>query len=439
MHKPISQRILTTSQYIFYGLLAYMPLHIFISTVIGANIGGLEFLKVFKDILALFGFCLILGISVKRAWFKEWIQNKLVVAVLAYALLTVLLAAFKRTDQDAEVLGVVYNLRLPLFLLYGWLLSLHLPVAELRKTTLKIVLGSGLMVSLFGVIQYLFLPNDALTHLGFTTANGVFPAFFIDNKTDLERVMSTLRDPNSLGSYLIIIIALVMARLVSVKRQLRSYWIGYGLAAGLCLLLTFSRSALLGLGFALVVGVIAVGQKLGLQKYAKKVGYGLVVLCIIGMGGFIAARNTYFVSNVIFHADAATVEEDPNELRVRFVRESLQDITGDPLGKGPGTAGLASIKNNVQGTKLTENYYLQIAVEVGIVGLILFIVILALITRNLWIQRVDLYPVALMASFAGLAVTNLLVHIWSNEAVAYTWWGLAGLMMNIKQRPRVKH
>jgi hypothetical protein len=41
----------------------------------------------------------------------------------------------------------------------------------------------------------------------------------------------------------------------------------------------------------------------------------------------------------------------------------------------------------------------------------------------------DFYVWALLASFAGLALTNFLVHIWSNEAVAYTWWGLAGLYM----------
>ena len=88
---------------------------------------------------------------------------------------------------------------------------------------------------------------------------------------------------------------------------------------------------------------------------------------------------------------------------------------------------LASIRNNTQGTILNENYYLQIGTEVGIFGLGLFLAILFVVARRLYWLRSNPLALALLASFVGLAVTNLLVHIWSNEAVAYTWWGLAAL------------
>lgn len=432
MSKSNTHKLVKISQVIFLGLLAYMPLHIFISTLIGANIGGLEVLKVLKDIVAVFGFCLIFGLSVRKPWFDAWIRNKLVIAIMLYASLTLLLALFKSTDQDAEILGVVFNLRFPMFLLYGWLLTQHLSALEIRRSALRVVLGSGLIVVLFGILQYLVLPNDALTHLGFTTRNGVFSAFFIDNKPDLERVMSTLRDPNSLGSYLLIITALVASGLVAVKQHFRNFWIGYGLAALLCLLLTFSRSALIGFILSIASTVFIVGYELGLRRYAKKVGIIAAVILVIATCGFVAARNTYFIQNVIFHADKSTVQEDPNQLRVRFLKESVSDVKRHPIGNGPGTAGLASIKNDIQGTRLTENYYLQIAIEVGVIGLLMFIAILLMVSIRLWSTRGDPVVIALMASFAGLALTNLLVHIWSNEAVAYTWWGLAGLYMSRK-------
>lgn len=426
MQKTKPGRLIQVSQYIFLGLLAYMPLHIFLSTLIGANIGGLDFLKAAKDPIALFGFCLVFFKSVNQPWFGKWLRDKLTITILIYALLTVILAIVKSTDLDAEILGLVYNLRFPMFFLYGWLLTMWLPAKTLAKQATSVVLISGFLVTMFGIFQYLLLPNDALTHLGFTKANGVFPAFFIDNKPDLERVMSTFRDPNSLGSYLIIIISLIGAKLLSAKRNQKLFWAGYGLAAGLCLFLTFSRSALLGLVVAGTTAVLLAGPKLARHRLFKPATLGLATLVILLAGGLLVARNTYVVKNVIFHADQSTVLEDPNQLRAKFAKQSVKDIANHPLGQGPGTAGLASIKND-QATKLNEDYYLQIGTEVGLLGLVLFAAILILTVLKLWPGRSDLITVALLASFAGLAVTNLLVHIWSNEAVAYTWWGLAGV------------
>src|SRR5690606_37362463 len=88
--------------------------------------------------------------------------------------------------------------------------------------------------------------------------------------------------------------------------------------------------------------------------------------------------------------------------------------------------GIVSIRNDKQGVVLNENYYLQILYEVGIVGLVLFIAILAVVAVRLYRRR-STFALALLAAFIGLAATNFLVHIWSVEALAYTWWGLAGL------------
>lgn len=436
--RQLNQKALSITLVIFLGLLAYMPLHIFLSTLIGANVGGLAILKVLKDVVALIGFMTVLAISLRKPWFKGWIRQKLVILIVVYTSLTVLMAVIKPTDQDAEILGVAYNLRFPMFLLYGWLLSQHLSVVMIRAKAIKTVLASSIVVVLFGIFQYVFLPNNALTHLGFTTANGVFPVFFIDNKPDLERVMSTLRDPNSLGSYLIIILSLITAKLATGKKKQRRLLAIYGLATILCLLFTFSRSALLGLVATVVLGLVYASHRFGLQRYTRSIGLVLGIGIILSTGGLVVARNTYFVRNTIFHSDAATVEEDPNQLRLRFFKESIQDIKDNPVGRGPGTAGLASIKNKIQGTVLTENYYLQIAIEVGVVGLLLFLAILILVYRRLLFCKSDPAVIALIASFTGLAVTNLLVHIWSNEAVAYTWWGLAGLYMTVPTSENLK-
>jgi O-antigen ligase len=165
------------------------------------------------------------------------------------------------------------------------------------------------------------------------------------------------------------------------------------------------------------------------RQHKKLIIVAGVVLLVLA-GAAVSAKDTYFVQNVIFHADESTVLEDPNELRVRFWSESWQSAVTDPLGHGPGTAGLASIRNDVQGTVLNENYYLQILYEVGFVGLLLLLAIIGvvgLLLYNTFRHEKNTVALGVLAALAGLLVTNFLVHIWSNEAVAYTFWALAGL------------
>jgi putative inorganic carbon (HCO3(-)) transporter len=420
------------SLYIFLGLLAYMPLHIFLSTWIGTSFGVLEFAKVAKEGLLVIGFLITLGLSVRKPWFRPLLRDKLLWAILAYVALTLVLAAFKPTDQDAEILGVVYNTRYLLFLLYAVLLTHLFPEKRIKWLAIKTVIYAGVFVVLFGIVQYFFLPNDALTRVGYTRENGVLPAFFIDDKPDLERVMSTIRDPNSLGSYLIIVTSVVMAILLSTRRlKTRHNLIALYSFAIACLWLTFSRSALLGFALATLV-FVALSEGVFHKILKARQGTLLAVAVIAVLTGAVSLfmlRDNYFVQNVVFHADEATVQESPNELRIRFWQESVVAAIIEPEGSGPGTAGLASIKNDKQGTVLNENYYLQILTEVGVLGLVLFLLILALVAIRLYEGKKSLFALALLASFIGLGFTNFLVHIWSNEAVAYTWWGLAGLTL----------
>jgi putative inorganic carbon (HCO3(-)) transporter len=419
------------SLYIFYGLLAYMPLHIFLSTWIGTSFGILEFSKVAKDIVLVIGFALAVAASVKKPWFLALLKDRLRIVIFLYALLTIALALLKPTDLDAEILGIVYNLRFLLFLLYGALLVNFFESTNILKRSVKIVLSIAAVVTVFGVVQYTLLPNNALEHVGYTRANGVLPAFFIDDKPDLERVMSTLRDPNSFGSYIIIILSLAAAYLsISKNKEVRRFLIGLIALGALCLWFTFSRSAWLGALLALGILVILKHRKTKGFKFGTKTYVAVVVLLIISLLSLIPLRNTYFVQNVIFHADESTELEDPNQLRVRFWQESINAAVDEPLGHGPGTAGLASIRNDLQGPVLNENYYLQILHETGVTGLLLFSTILIIVVLRLYkLAGRDVSVLAMLAAFAGLFLTNFLVHIWSNEAVAYTFWGLAGIII----------
>ena len=116
---------------------------------------------------------------------------------------------------------------------------------------------------------------------------------------------------------------------------------------------------------------------------------------------------------------------DSNDLHVLLAKQGLEGIVSQPFGHGPGTAGLVSIQNP-DGGQLTENYYIQIGYEVGIVGLVVFLVLNALVYLRLW-RRGDYVSVILCSSFWAYVLINMLLHTWSNEAVATQWWLFAGV------------
>ncbi len=424
--------------YIFYGLLAYMPVHIFVSTWLGSSLGILDVSKVAKDIFMVFGF-LCLAISLPLGSYKKLLANWTVRLIILYGLLTLLMAAIKPTELDAEVLGVVYNTRFLLFFLYAALLTTRYATDTLLKNSIKITLAVAVTVLIFGIIQYTSLPPDAMTNFGYSKENGVLPFFSIDNNESLERIMSTVRDPNTYGSYLVIVGSMAGAALIRARRlDSKKVLLGILTLLIMNLIMTFSRSAWLAAFFA--VGILFLltdlRQLVWRLTLKYKMVFGVLATLAVVVGVFFGGEA---VRNYVFHDSSQEAAPTANEMRNSYWERSVESIIQNPLGSGPGTSGPTSFRNDTQGYEIDENYYLQIAKEVGLTGLALFVGILLLISKALYLQRNNIYAVALLASLVGLSFANIFLHIWANETVAYLWWGLAGLIciprLSLKKRP----
>ncbi|MCA9323991.1 O-antigen ligase family protein [Candidatus Saccharibacteria bacterium] len=441
LKEHVSDRLLF---YLALVLVVYMPLHVFIVQSASLLTGGIEIWKAAKDVLVFLLLPALVWLAYRRGLFTNRLFRTLFILAALYGLLHGLfLVLDKNDDTGSALVASVYNTRLFVYMLLGWLVG----TAKNGEKYLRVLLTAAVIiasiVALFGVLQY-FLPHDLLTHVGYSLERGVKPIFFIDDKPDLPRVMSTLKDPNSFGAYLILPILLTgyafVKKQVNKKlftRPFRRGTLGVMLALQTAaLFLTFSRGAVLGLALSIVTILsIATGQRT--LRILKKYGVFLVgIFVIFGFLGFLA-KDTYLVQNVIFHADESTVLEDPNELRVSLTQKATEEILEEPVGHGPGTAGLVAI-SNPKGGVLTENYYLQIAYEVGWGGLALLITILSIVTVRLFklSKKGDLYARVLFASLVAYLFYSLLIHLWSNEAIALQWWLLTGIIISIAEEKK---
>ena len=419
------------------ALLIYMPFHVFVSQWLSLYTGGLEVWKGAKDVLlaalVLFAICLVWQ---QRLWDRT--MTILVGAGAGYLGLHLLVwLCNPGIYAQTAVLGTVYNVRLLAFvvLAYGAIILWKKQNNKFTKRSLfgicslllKVVTGVSSVVALLGVVQF-FLPADFLTHFGYSLDRGARPAFFIDDNPAFPRIMSTLREPNALGAYLILPIAALTALLLRARNtHRRTLLLGMLLIHGAALFLTSSRSAWLGTALAVSLVVWWLNSSVFvrlLQRWWPLVVVAIACLLLVG----VAIRDSQFVRTNVTHSTPEVVQDlDSNDYHWLLTRRGLEEVADQPLGHGPGTAGIVSIQNP-NGAFLTENYYVQIAYEVGVIGLAVFVALSVVLYLRIY-RRHDYVSAILLASFWAYLVTNMLLHTWSNEAVAAQWWLLAGLSL----------
>jgi hypothetical protein len=409
------------------ALLAYMPFHIFLAQWLSTFTGGLDIWKGAKDaltfalLLVAVGLVAIYSKNTPRAYWY------LTAAGAVYGLIHVATYEInKDTSLQVAALATAYNCRLLAYAIIGFSAVLLTPEKLQPRKLIKLILIISTVVCVIGLLQYI-LPKDLMTHFGYSVERGVKPAFFINDDTDFPRIMSTIRDPNSLGAYLLLPIMLLVS-LLAKRPQGKTLIRGLLGLHLLVLYLSFSRAALGGL--VIMLGVYAFISHRQKVLAAVKRFWPLLLVAVLFTGVVAySIKDTKLYRSVVLRADDKNPVEDldSDELHLFYAQEGLSGVVEKPLGYGPGTAGIVSIQNPDNGL-LTENYYVQIAHEVGVLGLVLFTAVWAYIVLLLW-RAGTLLSRSLVFVSVAYAVMAVVMHLWSNEAIAAQWWLLVGMVL----------
>jgi len=408
-------------------ILLLMPFHAFLTVWGSAIFGHYITLRLWKEVLLVL--C-ILGVLYLLIFDQKirthTLPRRLVQIILAYAGLNLIwgLIALIQHDVTAKALGygLIVNLRFLAFFLVTWAVALRM--SRLRANWRWLVLFPAAGVVLFGLLQALVLPHDFLRHFGYGDAT--IPAFeTINSNHNYIRIASTLRGANPLGAYLLIPISLLTVMMIREGRNWKKA-VFLGLAV-VTLFFTFSRSA--WIGAVLVVLTILLLSHLA-PKTRKITAFVIGLAIVLGIATAGLYRNNPHFQNFVFHTQKnSQVKTTSNDNHLDALKEGAQDVERDPLGDGPGTAGPASQYNVGHPAEIAENYYVQIAQETGVLGLVLFLLANAGVGYLLFLRRADPLALSLFAAFIGLAFINLLSHAWTDDTLAYVWWGLAGVAM----------
>lgn len=407
-------------------VLLLMPLHAFLTVWLSSIYGHYTAFRLWKEALLLICFVgLLYLILADRTIRTQTITRLLVWLVLLYGAINLLwgLVAYYRHEVIAKALGygLIVDLRFPAFFLVTWAIASR--TSRLRNNWLRLVLWPAIIVAVFGLLQAWLLPYNFLAHFGYGPKT--IPAYeTINSNLHYLRIMSTLRGANPLGAYLLVPISVLAVLIVRGQRR----WPYLVLLAALLgtLYYSFSRSAWLGAALSLgFIGLISLCSRQAKLRLLAAAG----ALVIVSLGALLVLRNNVGFENVIFHTQKhSAVATTSDTGHAAALKTGVHDITHNPFGHGPGSAGPASVYNN-HPARIAENYFVQIGQETGWLGLLLFLLLNAGVGYLLWLHRADNLALALLASLIGISFINLLSHAWADDTLAYVWWGLAGITM----------
>lgn len=406
-------------------LLVALPFHAFISTWGGTAVGPLLVWKSWKELLLLALVPLVITYlflqpEVWRILWGRWV-NKL---ALVYLCIHIIWAFLSPAGMNAVLAGLAFNLRfIAVFILAQIVVASGAPlVHKLKKFVSPWLLVVTIVISILAAIQTMFLPADFLAQFGYNKDTTIAPYILVDENKDALRAFATMRGPNELGSFLMLPLLLALALVIDERRNVLA---GVALGLGVIALgLTGSRSAWLGVIAALVV---LAALWLPKKKLTKIIMWGTIPAVFLGAFVFWLAATVPEVRLAVFHSSPGdpSLFEGSNQKHWEATYNGVKDVAGHPLGQGVGVAGPASYYGN--SPKIAENYFVQIAQEVGIIGMLTFLAINVLLAVQLFKQRHELMAKLLIASLAGMTVVNVFLHGWVDDPTAITWWLVAGL------------
>lgn len=321
------------------------------------------------------------------------------------------------------------------FTLYLFLFALVARVLQsprLRSWIIVLYLHMSLIVSIYGVRQKFFGAAQLAT--------------WVDPESPLSkntRVYSYLGNPNLLAGYLLPAIILSLVAIFAWRGLPRKALALTMLIVNLaCFRFADSRGSFIGLALAAVVMVLLLRYWYGenLPRFWR------TWLVPILLGSFVGLFALAFGASEMFRLRIISVfagrGDSSNNFRINVWTAVFQMIRDRPIiGIGPGHASFNHVYPFYQVPKFTAlsaySIFLEIIVEMGLIGLGCFLWLLTVTFNTAWLQVqrfhqnniVDgLWLIGAVASLVAMLGHGLVDTVWYRPEINTLWWLMVGII-----------
>lgn len=252
-------------------------------------------------------------------------------------------------------------------LIAGYFLTVNLMTSRawLRRCACTAVV-SGVLESLYSIVLYL-------------TGGGYSSDAWLDDEMFSSlggRAVGTLDNPNMLGEYLIFLIPVAFALFLSREEGMKSLSALFScFVMGACLILTWSRGAWLGLMAGLLIFLLMWHHR-------------SLWLILAGIASIPVLPSVLPASVVSRFTSIGNMSDSSTSYRVYIWRATVNMIADNPLsGIGAGEGAWKRMYpfytyNGIEAAPHSHNLYLQIWLELGVFGLIIFLAFLFLLYQS---------------------------------------------------------
>jgi O-antigen ligase len=367
-------------------------------------------------LLALFGVWFVRMVTGAQRTFDISALGPTILAFLLWALVA-FMAGLSHASLNATVLRRFVEVLLAVFLFFMAVNQVR-RVETLEQVTAVMILAGGL-TGFLGVLFYI-LPGSLTVSILSRLAVFNYPAgpgilrFVEDDTSQPMRAIATSIDPNALGGLLVIVTAVSVVQLFSDRPVLpRRLLFPMAGLMGLSLVLTFSRGSMVGLGAALVM--------VGVLRYRKL--FWLIALVAVLL--LILPQTQAYVARFV---EGVQGEDLATQMRFGEYKDAFILINRYPV-LGVGFSGTPDIDIYLG----VSNLYLLIAEQMGLVGLLIFLIIIGtyfLATYRAWRRGpqgnlVEGFLLSYQGALAGALVGGIFDHFFFNinfvHLVALFW------------------
>lgn len=282
-----------------------------------------------------------------------------------------------------------------------------------------IIAGSLVIPSIFGIYQFIAPTADIVSEIG-------------------NRLHGTFAHPNAFAFTLVLAVVSTIT-LFTTARASRMLWVVLGVTFFTMLLLTYTRSAWVGIASAGLIWLFGYYRKLILPTIAV---LALIVFSFPALATYTQNSFGIHLEDTSLVKRAGISEDESTESfawRTRTWKETLPAVWERPItGHGIGTFPLVRQRFIGFETDLraleAHNDYLRLVVEIGIVGLVLYLLLFTRIVRLLMHRlthsaQAQPYLVGYAAIVIAMLIMSFSDNILRNAPVQWMFWSLTGVMV----------
>lgn len=310
-------------------------------------------------------------------------------------------------------LNIISSLQIALlvisFILFYFVIINSITEEKHLNALIAIFVGVGLIISIYGIYQYLFAGT-------FASRSFVDKEMFEDITT---RVSGTFDNPNVMGEYLLLVIPLALTYLFNRKSKLKTVIsLGFVGVMLICLALTYSRGCYLGIVACIGIFLLLINIRFILLFLAGAVALPFVLPKSI-INRFTSIGNT---------------KDSSTSYRISIWKgaiDMVKDYWYRPIGQG--TTAFNSIyplySYSGVGAEHTHNLFLQLLIETGIFGFAAFIGIIFKFYQYLCNglscckeQKYSIKMIAFISGMTGFLIQSMFDNTWYNNRIILIFW-----------------